>query len=338
MAGLLVSAAAVGHPVAGPWPGLAVAVAVVHAAAMAVWLGGLAALLAAVLRPGLPSGELAVAVPRFSAIAFVAVTALVGSGILQSVREVGSPTALVSSSYGGILITKLVLVLVALASAGVSRVWVQQRLGAHRPRPGGRRRTPAHAFAAAPGPVAVVAGRESGQGTGPENPTIEDAADARGRALAEEAVVHVPALRRSVLAELAVAVGILALSAMLVGTPPARSALAQPVDVTLPMQGSAGAVGSVQVSVDPARPGPNTLHLYLFDDTGRLTQPAGIRASLTEEQQSIGPLDVELQPAGPGHYIGEGMSVPGAGTWALTVTARLDEFTATTATTTFPVR
>ena len=44
--GLVVSTAAIGHPVAGSWPGLAVAVAVVHAGAMAVWLGGLAALLA----------------------------------------------------------------------------------------------------------------------------------------------------------------------------------------------------------------------------------------------------------------------------------------------------
>ena len=60
--------------------------------------------------------------------------------------------------------------------------------------------------------------------------------------------------------------------------------------------------------------------------------------TLTEEQQEIGPLDVELRPAGPGHYVGDGMDIPGAGTWTLTVTVRLDEFTATTARTDFPVR
>jgi copper transport protein len=32
------------------------------------------------------------------------------------------------------------------------------------------------------------------------------------------------------------------------------------------------------------------------------------------------------------------MTIPGAGTWTLTVTVRLDEFTATTARTDFPVR
>jgi copper transport protein len=108
--------------------------------------------------------------------------------------------------------------------------------------------------------------------------------------------------------------------------------------VLLPLQGSSGPTGSVQVSVDPARPGENTLHLYLFDDSGRPTQPETIAVTLTESSQEIGPIDVELLPAGPGHYVGDGMDIPGAGTWTLAVSVRLDEFTATTATTDFPVR
>jgi copper transport protein len=92
------------------------------------------------------------------------------------------------------------------------------------------------------------------------------------------------------------------------------------------------------VSIDPARPGGNVLHVYLFDDTGQLTQPAGITVSLSEASQQIGPLDVELQPAGPGHYLADAMDIPGAGTWTLAVSVRLDEFTATTASTDFPVR
>ncbi|WP_236828900.1 FixH family protein, partial [Blastococcus sp. MG754426] len=123
-----------------------------------------------------------------------------------------------------------------------------------------------------------------------------------------------------------------ALSAVLVATPPARTALAQPVEVVLPLQGSSGAsTGSVQLTVEPARPGENALHVYLFDDAGRLTQPAEIRLTLTERSQQIGPLDVALEPAGPGHYVGDGMSIPGAGTWTLTATVRLDEFTALSA-------
>ena len=140
------------------------------------------------------------------------------------------------------------------------------------------------------------------------------------------------------LVEAAVAAAVLVLSAVLVGTPPARAAVAEPVDVTLPLQSAAGESGSVQLSVDPARTGANTLHVYLFDDEGRLDQPADLRVTLTEPQQEIGPLDVELEPAGPGHWVADGMSIPGAGTWTLAVSVRLDEFTATTASTDFPVR
>ena len=160
----------------------------------------------------------------------------------------------------------------------------------------------------------------------------------RGRIQSEGAAELVPALRRSVLVEVTVAAVVLALSAVLVGTPPARSELDRPVDVMLPLQGSAGASGSVQVSVSPARVGANTLHVYLFDDSGRLTQPATISVTLTEPSQDIGPFDVDLAPAGPGHYVGDGMAIPGAGTWTLAVSVRLDEFTATSASTDFPVR
>jgi len=316
--GLVVSTAATGHPVAGPWPGLAVAAATVHVAAMGVWLGGLAGLLLSVLRPPAPGGDLAAVLPPWSRLAFGAVVALVVSGTVQAVREVGTPTALFGTTYGWILVAKLALVAVLLAAAGVSRVWVHQRLGIRGPRPAGHRRVPAFAGAAGedlPAPAAVRERRQS-----------------------EGAVEHVPALRRSVLVEVVVAAAILALSAVLVGTPPARAEVDRPVDVLLPLQGSAGPSGSVQVSVAPARSGANTLHVYLFDDTGRLTQPATIGVSLTEPSQEIGPLDVALQPAGPGHYVGEGMTIPGAGTWTLTVDVRLDEFTATTASTTFPVR
>ena len=322
-AGVVVGTAATGHPVAGPWPGLAVAVAVVHVAAMAVWLGGLAGLLLALLRPATPGSEIAAALPPWSRLAFAAVAALVVSGTVQAVREVGSPAALFVTTYGWVLVAKLVAVAVVLAAAGVSRVWVHQRLGIHRGRPPARRSVPATAFSGASGAAQPL-------GDGP--------VAVRERIQTAEAVEHVPALRRSVLVEVAVAAVVLALSAVLVGTPPARSAVDRPVDVLVPLEGSAGPSGSVQISVDPARAGANTLHVYLFDTSGRLTQPAAISVTLAEPAQELGPLDVDLEPAGPGHYVGDGMSIPGAGTWTLAVTVRWDEFTATVARTDFPVR
>ncbi|MGY1592921.1 copper resistance protein CopC [Geodermatophilus sp. SYSU D00708] len=323
-AGLVLATAAVGHPVAGPWPVLAVAAATVHTAAMAVWLGGLVGLLAGVLREDAPAADLARALPPFSRLAAGSVTALVVTGVVQSVREVGSPAALVTTTYGWVLVAKLALVLLLLAAAGISRVWVQQHLGISRPRPAGRRRVTAHAFSATADPE--------------PHPVVASAAGARAEVQAQAAAVERPVLRRSVLVELGIAVVVLALSAVLVGTPPARAEVAQPVDVTLPLQTAAGANGSVQVSVDPATSGPNTLHVYLFDQSGLLAQPADIRVTLTEPEQEIGPIDVALEPAGPGHYVGDGMAIPGAGTWTLAVTVRLDEFTASTASTTLAVR
>jgi copper transport protein len=324
-AALVLATAAVGHPVAGAWPVLAVAAAAVHVAAMAVWLGGLVGLLVGVLREDAPPADLAAALPPFSRLAAGSVTALVVTGVVQGVREVGTPVALVTTTYGWVLLAKLALVLLLLAAAGISRVWVQQHLGVSRPRPAGRRRVTAHAFAAA------------GEDT-ETHPAVETAAGARAAVQARAAAAERSSLRRTVLAELVIALVVLGLSSVLVGTPPARAEVSRPVDVTLPLQSAAGTDGSVQVSVDPATSGPNTLHVYYFDATGQLAQPVDIRVTLTEPAQEIGPIDVDLAPAGPGHYVGDGMTIPGAGTWTLAVTIRIDEFTASTASTTLAVR
>ncbi|MFQ1000555.1 copper resistance protein CopC [Modestobacter sp. SSW1-42] len=321
---LMVSVAAVGHAVAGSLPLLAVAATAVHVAAMSAWLGGLVALFAGALRPATPAGELAAALPRWSRLATGYVGAIVLTGVWQSLREVSSFAALTSTTYGWVLVGKLALVAVVLVAALVSRDVVQQ--GSGHPGGGRRRRPPrrvvAHAFAA-PGPSA--------------DEPAEPAPAAAEPPIAETAAPGV--LRRSVLVELVGALVVLALSAVLVGTPPARAAVAESVEVTLPLQSASGTAGngSVQISLDPASPGPAVLHVYLFDAAGTLVQPRQISVGLTEPARQIGPLDVELAAAGPGHYVGDPV-LPTSGTWTLGVTVRLDEFTAVTASTVFPVR
>jgi copper transport protein len=271
------------------------------------------------------------ALPGFSRLAFGSVSALVVTGIIQAVREVSTPSAMFTTEYGLILTAKLVVVVVVLGAAAVSRIWVQQHLGIGGHRPDGRRRVTAHAFAA-DSRDEVEAGAVG----------LADAAGA-GSGLPDrvqrEATAALPALRRSVLVELALAVAILALSAVLVGEAPASASSApQPIDRTLPLRGSSGSDGTVEVSVVPASPGTNSLHVFLADGSGEPTQPAGIQVTLTNRAESVGPLDVPLQPAGPGHWTADAMTIPGAGSWTLTVIVRADEFTATTASTTFPVR
>ncbi|MDT0278427.1 copper resistance CopC/CopD family protein [Blastococcus goldschmidtiae] len=320
--GLVVATAATGHAMAGQWPVLAVAVTAVHVAAMAVWLGGLVALLLVVLRPFDEDRDFAGALRAFSRLAFAAVAALVVTGVLQTVRELGSPTALVDTVYGRLLMAKLTFFLVVLGAAGVSRVWVQQRLGVRRAPAGRRSRVPA---------LAAV-------GSAGADLSDDESVAARDRLRTESAAEQLPSLRRSLIVEAVLGAAIVLVSAVLVGTPPGQAIQADPVDVTIPLEGGAGDAGSVQMTVAPAQAGTNVLQLYLYDDEGRAIQPEQIRVSLAEEQQEIGPLDVEIAAAGPGRYVARDMTVPTAGTWRLTVTLRLDEFTATTASTTFPVR
>jgi copper transport protein len=317
--GLVLTVAGVGHSVAGALPALAVAVTAVHVAAMSGWLGGLAGLLAGTLARELPLAALRPVLLRWSQLAAGLVAALVLSGVLQSVREVGSPSALVHTTYGWLLLAKVGVVVLVLVAAALSRDWVQTRLGRPR-RPAGRRVSPAFA---APGGSAAPPPRDEDDGPA-----------------ADSAPVPLGLLRRTVLLEVVGALVVLAVTAVLVGTPPARATAAAPLEVTLPLQSSAGAAGhgSVQVSLVPASPGPVSLHVFVLDASGVLVQPQAITVTLTEPQQQIGPLDVHLVPAGPGHYAGDGVTLPAAGTWTVTVTVRLDEFTAVTAGTVFPVR
>ena len=321
---LVLTVAGVGHPVAGRLPVLEVAVAAVHVAAMTLWLGGLATLFTAVLRAGTSATELLAALPRWSRLAFGAVTALTATGVVQSLREVGSPAALVQTTYGWVLLAKVAVVLLVIGVAALSRDWVQQQLGRRAPRRPSRR-VVAHAFAASSAPVPEPA---------PEPvPEREPADEPAGQA------PPLGLLRRFVLLEVAGAAVVLALSAVLVGLPPAQASVAQPVEVTVPLRSatSASGHGSVQLVLDPAGVGANSGHVYLFDAAGELTQPQQITVTLTEPSQQIGPLPVQLSAAGPGHYVID-PDIPSAGTWTLAVSVRLDEFTAVTASTSFPVR
>jgi copper transport protein len=67
-------------------------------------------------------------------------------------------------------------------------------------------------------------------------------------------------------------------------------------------------------------------------------QPLGIRVTLTEPQQRIGPTDVWLQPDGTGRYVSTQLSVPVAGRWTVEVTVGLGGLTAGTARTSVMVR
>lgn len=135
--GTLVSGALLSVGLAGTWAaaehasaGIQVPVAmtssVLHLLAMAVWLGGLTALLTVLYRA--PNTLSAAVVNRFSRLAFVSVIVLVVTGVYQSWRGLGSWSAFTSTAYGEVLVAKLVAVLLLLVAAAFSRRWTG-RLG-----------------------------------------------------------------------------------------------------------------------------------------------------------------------------------------------------------------
>lgn len=111
-----------GHGAAGRWHYLGVFLTMLHVSAMAVWLGGLLLVLLS-----FDSMEER-GVTRFSAFALVAVAAIVVSGGIQGVRQVDSLDALTGTSYGKLLIWKLVVVAAVLGVATVARQATHGRL------------------------------------------------------------------------------------------------------------------------------------------------------------------------------------------------------------------
>ncbi|GAA2731591.1 copper resistance protein CopC [Streptomyces nogalater] len=122
-AGLATSWAMAEHASTGLQPGLAMPVDVVHLLAVAAWLGGLTALLTALYRAPAEHPVEAVAVRRFSRLAFGSVLALVATGVYQSWRQLGSWSAFTETRYGQLLLAKIALVVVLVGIAGLSRRW-----------------------------------------------------------------------------------------------------------------------------------------------------------------------------------------------------------------------
>ncbi|MGE2735735.1 copper resistance D family protein [Mycolicibacterium vaccae] len=137
-----VAAAAVGllgHPLTGhlahdPLGSLALAA---HVLAAALWCGTLAAMVLTVEHRGQWSRVL----PRFSQLSLWCVLALLTGGIVAAITEMGSVSALLTTSYGRVLTAKIACTIVLLGLAWRHRtVWVPAARGHRSPAQLSRRR------------------------------------------------------------------------------------------------------------------------------------------------------------------------------------------------------
>ncbi|MFF4008763.1 copper resistance CopC/CopD family protein [Streptomyces sp. NPDC001717] len=323
------------HASTGIQPGLAMPVDIVHLLAAATWLGGLAALLVALHKvPGIERA----AVLRFSKVGFVSVLVLAVTGVYQSWRQIGSWSALTGTDYGRLLLLKVGLVAVLIGLAYVSRKWTGRLADVS------RETTTSVA-------ATTDVSRETESVTVPADPK-RAAQLARQRAARENARekqvrnadTDRVGLRRSVLAEAAVAVILLAVTTVLTSTEPGRtvereagSGSAAPavpdraVKITLPFDtGGSNGKGSVRLELDPGRVGANTLHLWADSGDGRPLDLPEVKIAFTLPAKDIGPLPLVPDHAAPGHWTASGVQLPLAGEWRIDVTVRTSDIDQTT--------
>ncbi|MGX1951427.1 copper resistance CopC/CopD family protein [Streptomyces sp. CB02115] len=319
------------HASTGIQASIAMPVDVAHLLAVAAWLGGLASLLVALYRtPDIGSA----AVRRFSAVAFSSVVVLAATGIYQSWRQVGSWSALTGTRYGQLLIIKVALIAVLLAVAWFSRRWTGRLTDTAVAPSGGKKKAAEENTApdeasddVAPERAAQLA-RQRAVLTATKKKRIRDADPERS------------GLRRSVLAEAAVAVVLLAVTTMLTSTEPGRTeeeaaggatastapAAGGPVNLSMPFDtGGRDGKGTVRIDLDPGRTGSNDLHVWIDGSDGEPMDVPELKLALTLESKDIGPLPVVPNRLAEGHWTASGVQIPMAGDWKIDVTVRTSD-------------
>jgi copper transport protein len=141
-----------------------------------------------------------------------------------------------------------------------------------------------------------------------------------------ELAVRWATLRRTIRAEALLLVAVVALTAIVVNVPPARTAVVAKtdrVDITQRVD-----TGNVQLSVDPAIVGPNTVSVRYTDGTG---QPINVATSMSIEfsQPSAGlePITRQVPASEPGVFVIQGNELSIPGTWTITIAVRTGDFT-----------
>ncbi|MBB5870123.1 copper transport protein [Allocatelliglobosispora scoriae] len=146
-------------------------------------------------------------------------------------------------------------------------------------------------------------------------------------------------LRRNVLIEVAVAAVIIGITSALVQTTPARVARtdsAAPVTVGF-NTAITGKLYSLQVQVEPAAIGENTIHLYAYTADGRPQKVLEWKVTATQAAQGIEGVDVPMLGITDNHASGS-ISLPVAGDWVFKFTLRTTEIDQETVTATVPIR
>ncbi len=135
--------------------------------------------------------------------------------------------------------------------------------------------------------------------------------------------IDVRTLRKSMGVETFIAVGVIALTSMLMAANPSASR---------PQPFSANVIDrdvSASIFITPGVVGSNEVHLALSSLSGALKQADAVTLTIADPSRDVAAIIVALVDAGGTHLIAPRAEIPYAGTWQFTVTARygFDKYT-----------
>ena len=131
-------------------------------------------------------------------------------------------------------------------------------------------------------------------------------------------------LRRFIGGELALAVAVIAATALLVNLSPARvdAGIEGPFVDTVRLGDD-----NLDVLVDPNEVGANQVHLTATTPAGKPVRVKQMDVLFTMPSEDIGPIVGEGKKLAPGHYVIQGNQLSVPGEWSFEIVARLDKFT-----------
>jgi copper transport protein len=129
--------------------------------------------------------------------------------------------------------------------------------------------------------------------------------------------------RRTMRGELSLMVAVFGVTAALISYAPPIDAASGPFSINTTL-----GPAELEMTVEPARVGLNTVHLYLINaKTGtQFTATKELTATAKLPAKGIGPLTLKANLAGPGHYVLSSAELSPGGTWEIEITDRVSEF------------
>ncbi len=141
--------------------------------------------------------------------------------------------------------------------------------------------------------------------------------------------------RRTLRSELVLMLAVFGVTAALVSYAPPIDAASGPFSINTTIGPAV-----LEMTVEPARVGLNTIHLYLFDakSGGQFTATKELTVTAALPSKGIGPLPLKPNVSGPGHYTLNAAVLSPGGDWTVKLVDRISEFEEFTRTVQVPIR